>query len=593
MYRRYWQDAGPGELLLAARASLITGFIIWATVLLVNLLPSLVIPRSIALIDMLLVFAFTLASRFAPRAQIYVARNASSTRHQSTNSARILIVGAGLTGTQVLAALEKAGQRGQIVGFLDDHTEKIGRIVRGIAVIGRTDDLAAVCRDHKIKRVIIAIPSASGLFIRKIVDICRTLKVEYSIVPGVAELVSGRITVNALRPVAIDDLLRRMPVELDVSNIQAKIAGKCVMITGAGGTIGSELTRQIARFQPGQLILVGHGENSLFWIDAKLRDEFPHIPRTVLLADIRDMRRMTAIFEAWHPELIFHAAAHKHVPMLETNLSEAVSNNIQGTNNLINLSNQFDVECMVMVSTDKAVEPTNVMGMSKRAAEMLMISAATDHPQRFACVRFGNVLGSRGSVVPIFQQQIAVGGPITITDKQMTRFFMSIPEAVLLVLKASVLVSQSSLFVLNMGEPVPIIELANDVIRLSGLEPNRDIEIRETGSRPGEKLYEELFWKYEQLQSLENGAIFAIKTTPEIHQQIHAKCLDNIHVLIQTAEQCDDATIKKMLQQIVFSVKTPDSSREVTRKHREQAAQDVETTPSMALRQSTSFTRPI
>ncbi|MBX3081741.1 MAG: polysaccharide biosynthesis protein [Anaerolineae bacterium] len=367
MYQRYWQDAGPGELLLVGYASLLSGVVIWITIVLVNLfLPSrLFIPRSVSFIDMLIVLAFTLSSRFASRAQLYISRNSTLITHKAANPSRIVIVGAGLTGTQVLAVLEKAGQRGQIVGFLDDHAEKVGRIVRGIPVIGRIDDLAATCREYKIKRVIIAIPSASGLFIRKIVDICRTLKMEYSIVPGVAELVSGRITVNALRPVSIDDLLRRTPVKLDVSNIQHKIAGKCIMITGAGGTIGSELARQIARFQPGRLLLVGHGENSLFWIDAKLREEFPHIPRAMLLADIRDINRMTTIFAEWQPTLIFHAAAHKHVPMLESNLQEAVTNNIQGTSNLIQLSNQFNVECMVMVSTDKAVEPTNVRDCPK------------------------------------------------------------------------------------------------------------------------------------------------------------------------------------------------------------------------------------
>ncbi|MFN8417729.1 MAG: nucleoside-diphosphate sugar epimerase/dehydratase [Anaerolineae bacterium] len=566
MYQHYWEHAGAGELILSMITPVCSGLVLTVVVFyLAKITPDeIVIPRSIPFIDTGIVTILVVAARFSPRALYYVHHRPSGSvaLRQKANrehtpaevQRRLLIVGAGTTGVQVLTAVQFNTRFGVVVGFLDDDERKVGQRVRGLLVLGKTEDLPRVCREQQINEVIIAIPSAPGALVRQIADSCRTIGVQYKIMPGINELVTGKITVNALRSVSIDDLLRRAPIELDVTNIAQKIANKCVMITGAGGTIGSELARQVARFHPKTLLLLGHGENSLFWTHKRLLEDFPGLPKQILLADVRDMPRLTYLFECWRPDIIFHAAAHKHVAMLETNHTEGVSNNVIGTRNLIELSNRFEVESMVRV--DKAVEPTNVMGKTKRIAEMLMIAAAQQHPNRFAVVRFGNVLGSRGSVVPVFQQQIAAGGPVFVTDRRMTRFFMSIPEAVLLVLKASVLSAHSSLFVLNMGEPVKIVDLAHDLIRLSGLQPEHDIQIKEIGPYPGEKMHEELFWSYEIARQVEGGAIYAVELSEDLCQRIRSKSEHEIKQLMQAALDHDEDVVKEMLSSIVFTLGT-------------------------------------
>jgi FlaA1/EpsC-like NDP-sugar epimerase len=371
--------------------------------------------------------------------------------------------------------------------------------------------------------------------------------------PSTYELVSGQISTRDLRPIVIDDLLRRAPIRLEIGDIQRQLEGRRILITGAGGTIGSELARQIAQCKPERLLLLGHGENSLFAVESSIVSEFPHLPYALLLVDVRHKQRMDAVFEQWRPDMVFHAAAHKHVPMLEANPIEAVTNNVAGTQNLVDLCNRFNVQRMVMISTDKAVKPTSVMGKSKRAAELLVINAAQASPDRFAVVRFGNVLGSRGSVVPIFERQIAHGGPVTITDKAMTRFFMSIPEAVHLVLKASALTSHGPLFVLNMGDPVRIVDLAQDMIRLSGAEPGRDIEIKVVGPRPGERLHEELFWDFEDHQPIEQEAIFALQ--PSSYRRFATSEISGlIQSLIQAAETGDDKATRCLLQDVAHVI---------------------------------------
>jgi FlaA1/EpsC-like NDP-sugar epimerase len=515
------------------------------------------LPRSIPLIDMLLVSILVTSARFSLRANHYVRdRRKHRLRSNGTPTQKVLIIGAGQTGAQVLDVLEGPRSSAATVGFLDDDDSKIGTYVRGLKVLGGINDLQRLVNEYDVDLVVIAIPSAPGRVIRRITSACQEIGVAYKIMPGLYELVSGRISVNTLRPVSIDDLLRREPVELGTADIKRQLQGRCVLVTGAGGSIGAELVKQIARCSPGRLLLVGHGENSLFATEQHMKNDFPNIPYKLLLVDVRDMQRMTAIFERWHPEIVFHAAAHKHVPMLETNVIEAVSNNIIGTHNLIELCNLFEVERMIMISTDKAVNPTNVMGMTKRVAEILMINAAYRYPKRFAAVRFGNVLGSRGSVVPLFQQQIAVGGPVTVTSEEMTRFFMSIPEAASLVLKAGVLTAFGPLFVLNMGEPVRIIDLARDLIKLNGLEPGRDIEIRITEPRPGEKLYEELCWNYESYQPVEQGAIFAIRLSDEYSRQLFTEASAQIQSLMQAARSYEEDAVRKALKDIVFMLPT-------------------------------------
>jgi FlaA1/EpsC-like NDP-sugar epimerase len=566
MYRVYWLNAGPGELLLVGSVCLSSGLMVTALVfVLTSLWPGTlaVLPRSIPLIDLLQVMVLVAAVRFIPRTVKYVVLYRGHRPHRGrTYNQRIIIIGAGHTGVQVLDALEHTNDSISVVGFLDDNISKIGSHVHGLRVLGKISDLRNAVRNYNVNLVVIAIPSDEGSLIRRIVHDCRQIDVEYKIVPGLHEVIRNKISYRTLRPVSIEDLLRRKPVELDTTDIYHKLHERCVMITGAGGSIGSELARQVMRCRPGRLMLVGHGENSLFDISNRLREEFPGETCDVILADIRDEQRMAAIFEQWRPNVIFHAAAHKHVPLLESNVTEAVTNNIRGTQNLIALCNEYGAERMVLISSDKAVNPSNVMGMSKRVAELLIMKAANHHPQRFVAVRFGNVLGSRGSVVPIFQRQIASGGPVTITSEKMTRFFMSIPEAVLLVLKASVMTNTGSLFVLNMGEPVRIVDLAKDLIRLSGLEPEVDVEIKVTGLRPGEKLCEELFWSYEHPQSVEGGAIFTVEMPSAFARSLSTQLDRHIPLLMRATADHDEKRAYQILSSLVFA--PPEEIRSAT-----------------------------
>jgi len=562
-YNRYWKTAGASELLLIWSTCLIAGTtIILICYTLAVLIPSIstTIPRSIPVIDFCLTLIAMITLRFSPRAEQHLRRNRQQRqRSGQEDQKRVLIIGAGQTGSQIADALSIAKSAVMAFGFLDDDAQKVGTIVRGLKVLGRLQDLPFVVQPNDIQLVVIAIPSAPGKVIREIVQVCQKIGVEYKIAPGMYELVTGQITVNMLRAISIDDLLRREPVHFELDDIRHALRGNCILVTGAGGSIGSELSRQIATFKPSKLLLLGHGENSLFEIHNKLRNEYPDVSYETLLVDIQDKPRMEAIFAKWQPRIVFHAAAHKHVPMLECNVSAAIANNIKGTRNLIDLCNQYNIERMIVISTDKAVHPSSVMGMTKRVVELLMIQAAQEHPGRFAAVRFGNVLGSRGSVVPIFQQQIAMGGPITVTSAEMTRFFMSIPEAVLLVLKASALTQQASLFVLNMGEPVPILSLAQDLIRLNGLDPDHDIEIKISGLRSGEKLTESLFWDYEAYQPVEKGAIFALELSSDEANRISGNIHEQVDNLVSATLDKDDKEMKAMLSHIVFAASKAES----------------------------------
>jgi FlaA1/EpsC-like NDP-sugar epimerase len=349
-----------------------------------------------------------------------------------------------------------------------------------------------------------------------------------------------------------DGLLNRRPVAPDTAPIRRQIEEACVLITGAGGSIGGELSRQTAGFGPRLLLLLGHGENSLFSLEHRLRAAYPDLRFRTILADVRDRTLLEKVFQDYRPTLVFHAAAHKHVPMVEANVAEGVLNNVLGTHHLIELCNRFETGRMVHISTDKAVEPTSAMGMSKRVAELLILDAARGAPSRFASVRFGNVLGSRGSVVPLFQEQIGWGGPITITSKMITRYFMSVPEAVSLVMRAGVFTGHSPLFALNMGTPIRIYDLACDLIRLNGLRPEIDIEIREIGLRPGEKLYEDLNWDYEIKSPIDDGAFFSIAVAPELARQMIEIACAKLDDLFNAARSRDDARTRQLLREIVF-----------------------------------------
>src|SRR5215208_4479490 len=492
LYRRLWIYASTGELRLitvaVTTASVVTAGMMAVLIVTGNVLPGM--PRSALGIDWLLSLVLIGGSRFALR----ILAEQSMASQTNGKGKRALIIGAGDAGALVVRELQKSPQLNLTpVGFLDDDPAKQRHTIYSVTVIGKVDDLPSIIDLHKVDIVIIAIPSAPGELVRRVNDVCRIKGISSRTVPGVYELIGGKVSINRLREVDINDLLRREPVRVNDEAVGATLAGKRVLVTGAGGSIGRELCRQIARRNPAELVLLGHGENSIFEIYLELHDDYPDLFLSPVIADVRAADRLAQVFEQHQPQVIFHAAAHKHVPLMEVNIVEAVTNNVLGTRNVVQAGLDHKVERFVLISTDKAVRPSSIYGATKRLAEMIVLNAARELRGAFTVVRFGNVLGSRGSIIPIFKQQIARGGPVTITHPEMFRFFMTIPEAVYLVLQAASMENSGETFVLNMGEPIRILSLAEDLIRLSGLEPERDIEITFTGVRPGEKLMEELW----------------------------------------------------------------------------------------------------
>jgi len=492
LYRRLWIYASTGELRLitvaVTTASVLTSGVMLLLISAGMVLPGM--PRSALGIDWLISLILIGGSRFALR--ILAEQPAVSRVNGRTK--RALIIGAGDAGALVVRELQKSSQLNSIpVGFLDDDPAKQKHAIHGVTVIGKVSDLASAIDQHDINEVVIAIPSAPGQLVRMVNDVCRIKGVVSRTMPGIYELIGGKVNVSRLREVDITDLLRREPIRVNDEAVGAALEGKRVLVTGAGGSIGRELCRQIARRNPSELVLLGHGENSIFEILLELENDYPDLTLSPVIADIRNQERLAQMFKQHQPQIVFHAAAHKHVPLMEINVVEAITNNILGTHNLTQVSIAHNVERFVLISTDKAVRPSSVYGATKRLAEMIVLDTAHQTSQAFTVVRFGNVLGSRGSIIPKFKNQIANGGPVTITHPDMYRFFMTIPEAVYLVLQAASMENGGETFVLNMGEPVRILDLAEDLIRLSGLEPHRDIEIAYTGIRPGEKLTEELW----------------------------------------------------------------------------------------------------
>jgi FlaA1/EpsC-like NDP-sugar epimerase len=404
------------------------------------------------------------------------------------------VVGAGDAGSMVVREILRNPQlRLRPVAFVDDDREKLKKEIHGVRVAGMLSQLASVVEHTRAQEVIIAVPTAPGPVVRRVADICRLQGIPFRTMPGIYELLGGKVSVNRLREVDISDLLRREPASIDDEAVGRTLAGKRVLVTGAGGSIGLELCRQVSRWKPVELILLGHGENSIFDGLLELQEGNGGLPLHPVIADIRDPNRMRSIFEAYRPDVVFHAAAHKHVPLMEMNPEEAVTNNVLGTRTVVEAALAAGTERLVLISTDKAVQPYSVMGATKRIAELIVHDAALRSGRPFVSVRFGNVLGSRGSIVPLFKRQIARGGPVTITHPDMRRYFMTIPEAVHLVLQAACMGLGGEVFVLRMGEQVLIVDLAEDLIRLSGLEPGRDVEIVYTGARAGEKLSEALW----------------------------------------------------------------------------------------------------
>jgi FlaA1/EpsC-like NDP-sugar epimerase len=502
LHRGWWRFVGINDLLRVLFANVVAsaGF---AAVVLLGI--GTAFPRSIYIIDFVLCFLMTAGARFAVRLYIEGIRDRSS----KTGGKGLLIYGAGGAGRMLLREIRSNPSLGyDVIGFLDDDTKLRAAVLMNVRVLGTGRDAADIVdrhnrrkRSRKIEEIVIAMPSASGRQMREAVANCRAAGVTCKTIPGIGELLQGKVLSAQIRNVSLDDLLGREQVRLEEHRIHESIAGRSVLITGAGGSIGSELCRQAARFNPAKLIAFDQGETELFRIDLELREKYPSLCVVAEVGDIRDAERVEEVIRRHSVDSIFHAAAYKHVPMMEAHVIEAVKNNILGTWNLVKAACEYRVSNFLMISSDKAVNPTSIMGATKRIAELIVSADSDRGPQttRFVSVRFGNVLGSNGSVVPVFQAQIAAGGPVTVTHPEVRRYFMSVREAVQLVLQASTMGKGSEIFVLDMGEMVRIIDLAKNMIRLAGLVPDEDIEIRVIGLRPGEKLYEELMTEGENI----------------------------------------------------------------------------------------------
>jgi len=461
---------------------------------------------------------------------------------------RTLVVGAGEAGNQLLHEIRKSPKANyNVLGFVDDDPQKADMLLGGIKVLGNTKQLSRLAEDLNIEMIIIAIPSAQGRDVRSIIRRCENANVRFKILPGISDLISGKVEVSQIKDVEIDDLLGREPVKLDERSISRYLEGKRVLVTGAGGSIGSEICRQVAKFAPRKIILLDSAETPLFHIERELVGTHPNLMLVPVIADIRNRERLECLFDEFAPEVVFHAAAYKHVPMMEYNPVEAVTNNIGGTRNLAEMADRFGVHDFVMISTDKAVNPTNVMGASKRAAECFIQVLSAKSTTKFSTVRFGNVLGSNGSVIPMFMEQIKKGGPVTVTDPKVVRYFMTIPEASQLVLQAACLGRSGEIFVLDMGEPMPILELAEELIRLSGFEPYEDIDIVFTGLRPGEKLFEELLISGENVLQTSHEKIRVLAAAP--HNEACGR--ETLDLLFSAAENNDIVGIMHKLQLLV------------------------------------------
>jgi FlaA1/EpsC-like NDP-sugar epimerase len=537
LYRRLWIYASVQELKLIAGAVVTASLVVAVTMIsLFNLRVFYGFPRSVLAIDMLASILAVGGLRFTLR---LLAENKTNPNIAGIvgNAKRVLIVGAGDAGALVVRELTRNPQLKLVpIGFLDDNPDKQKNQLLGVPVIGGINEMAEVLDTHKVDEVIIAIPSAAGSIVRRVADICRLKGVQFRTMPGIYELLGGMVNVSRLREVDITDLLRRDVAHIDDELVGASLKDKVVMVTGAGGSIGREICRQSARWAPSKLILLGHGENSIFESLIELKENYPSLDIHPVIADIRDLDRLRSVFNVMRPNVVFHAAAHKHVPMMEINVEDAVTNNIMGTRNVVRACEEFDVERLVMISTDKAIRPINVMGATKRMAEMIILDSAQRTHRPYSIVRFGNVLGSRGSVVPLFKRQIARGGPITITHPDMKRYFMTIPEAVHLVLQSSAMGKGGEVYMLNMGQQIRILDLAEDLIRLSGLEPGRDIEIVFTNIRPGEKLSEDLWEEGNTLQKTSHPDIYQLNRDEGLNGEKLEAAVDELISLAEHGE---------------------------------------------------------
>lgn len=551
-YHGWWRYVGISDLLAIVKASLISTLIIvilWFGLLSVESVRRYAMgittfSQAVFILDMFATIVLMGGLRMAVR--LY---HEEFHTEQAGKLKKFLIVGAGNAGESLLRELHRMSiEEYDVVGFIDDDPAKRGVNIHGIPVLGNSDEMLKICKEKNIEEIAIAMPSATAKQLRKVVQICEGAQVRFRTVPSVADIASGRFKVSQIRDVEINDLLGRDAVRLDLETIEQYLNGKVILVTGAGGSIGSEMSRQVCHFKPELLLLVEQSENSLFFIERELRRSFPTVTMEAIICDITDKKRVEQIFEKFHPQVVIHAAAHKHVPLMELNPGEAIKNNIIGTKTVADACDKYGAENFVMISTDKAVNPTSIMGSSKRISELYIQDLDRTSKTAYVTVRFGNVLGSNGSVVPIFKNQIAAGGPVTVTHPEMRRYFMTIPEASQLVLQAASMGNGGEIFVLDMGEPVKIVDLAKELITLSGFRPGEDIEIVFSGTRPGEKLFEELSIKGEDMMTTRHPKISIWqKNAPLSREQL----IEKINGLVAIADLQNHKQIVAAIKEIV------------------------------------------
>lgn len=551
MYNTLWKYASMKELKNIVLATIISNTIVISFLFISNNN----LPRGVyiivTLLEMILIGGIRLGYRIFSEGILK--------RFKSKNTKNILIIGAGDAGAMVIREFRNhESLNSKPVAIIDDSEKKKGNVINGIKVVGGREDIVSVTESYNIDEIIIAMPSASRKEIKEILDICKRTGSKLKMLPGIYELIDGKVDIKEIRDVEISDVLGREEVKVDLNKICSYITGKSVMITGAGGSIGSEISRQIVSFNPKRVVLLDIYENSVYDVQMELNRKYPGLNLQVYIGSIRDEARLREIFEMEDLDVIFNAAAHKHVPLMEDSPKEALKNNVFGTLNLARLSDEFKLERFVMISTDKAVNPTNIMGASKRLCEMIIQSINASSKTEFVAVRFGNVLGSNGSVIPLFKEQIKEGGPVTVTHPDIIRYFMTIPEAVQLVIQAGSMAKGGEIFILDMGEPVKILDLAKDVIRLSGFEPDVDIPIKITGLRPGEKLLEELLLEEEGISDTSHDKIFVGKPTFTDYKLL-LKALDELKSLI------DEGGLEDVMDQVKSMVPTYKDNKTVNK----------------------------
>lgn len=559
MYSSLWHLTGTDEFLLGVGGTVLAGVITIAYMRFIgNRISGEIFPINASVIAIMLTCIFVLGYRILYR--VYRRSLLYAPYKYAKDQERVMIVGAGSAGTMIInEMLARRNLKLNPILLVDDDDYKQGKRISGVKVEGKINDIVDLANEREIDTILIAIPSIDGISKRKIIEICKKTNCKIKIIPGMYEIISGKATVSKIKDVDLEDLLGRDPITLDDKGISDYINDRVVLVTGAGGSIGSELCRQIGKFGPKKLIMLDIYENSIYDIQNELKSDYPELNIEVLIGSVREKDRLEEIFNEYKIEVVFHAAAHKHVPLMEDSPKEAIKNNVFGTLNLVQVANDHKVKRFVLISTDKAVNPTNIMGATKRLCEMIIQAYNTVSETEFVAVRFGNVLGSNGSVIPLFNKQIKNGGPVTVTHKNITRYFMLIPEAAQLVLQAGAFAKGGEIFVLDMGEPVKIYDLALELIKLSGFEPNVDIKIKVTGLRPGEKLYEELLMSEEGLTNTSHKKIYIGKPTFESIESLNYK-LNDLKLLLKDR---NNESIKYKMKQIVPTYKEPNEVNEV------------------------------